>query len=349
MAAVLPETFLILVSAAGAAVPTPPTPRVASEVRVERIVLDAWVTGPDGAAAAGLSASDFRVAVDGREAEVESAEWVPAGVPEIPADTPVVGFGAPPAGAAAAAPPAPGRVLVVFVQGDIGRYRTKGTMNAGQHLDPFLDSLLPTDRVALVSFVSHLKLRVDFTNDRTAIRQAFFESLFHTPPGPGPAPVDPALSLGRNLDPREAAAAGSVDRALELVAKAVAPIPGGKAIVYFGWGFRVDRSPREQREHLRALAAIEKARVTVFTLDVTLADGHTLEEEMKAVSEETGGTYESLFLFPSGAVRRLTQRLAGRYVLVCVRPEMPRGVHRVSVDLSGRAGSVTARTYTVDP
>jgi len=235
------------------------------------------------------------------------------------------------------------------VQGDIGRYRTKGTMNAGQHLDPFLDSLLPTDRVALVSFVSHLKLRVDFTNDRAAIRKAFFDSLFHTPPGPVPAPADPGLSLGRNLEPREAEAAGSVDRALELVAKAVAPIPGGKAIVFFGWGFRVDRSPREHREHLRALAAIEKARVTVFTLDVTLADWHTLEEEMKAVSEETGGTYESLFLFPSAAVRRLAQRLAGRYVLVCVRPELPRGVHRVSVSLSGRAGSVTARTYTVDP
>ena len=342
-----PLLLLLLASAGAAAVPTPPEPRVRSEVRVERIVLDAWVTGPDGGAASGLSAGDFRVAVDGRPAEVESAEWIPAELPEVPAEIPVVS--GPAVAAGPPSPPPPGRVLVVFVQGDIGRYRTKGTMHAGQHLDPFLDSLLPSDRVAVVSFVSHLKLRVDFTNDRAAIREAFFASLYHTPPGPAPAPRDPALSLGRSLDARDAAEAGSVDRALELVAKSLAPIPGGKAIVFFGWGFRVDRSPREHREHVAALAAIEKARVTVFTLDVTLADWHTLEEEMKLVSEETGGTYESLFLFPSGAVRRLSRRLAGRYVLVCVRPELPRGVHRVSVDLAGRAGSVTARTYTVDP
>jgi len=346
MGAVPPAPLLFFVLAVAAAVPTPPAPRVASEVRVERIVLDAWVTGPDGTATGGLSAANFRVAVDGQPAEVESAEWIPAEVPEIPADTPAA------PGRAAAGPasaPPPGRVLVVFVQGDVGRYRTKGTMAAGQHLDPFLDSLLPSDRVAVVSFVSHLKLRVDFTNDRTAIRRAFFASLLHTPPGPLPAPGDPALSLGRSLDPREAAEAASVDRALQLVAKALAPIPGGKAIVFFGWGFRVDRSPREHREHVQALASIEKARATVFTLDVTLADAHTLEAEMKAVSEETGGTYESLFLFPSGAVRRLARRLAGRYVLVCVRPELRRGVHRVLVDLAGRPGSVTARTYTVDP
>jgi VWFA-related protein len=343
----LPSAHLSLfVLAVAGAVPTPPAPRVASEVRVERIILDAWVTGPDGTATAGLSAADFRVAVDGRAAEVESAEWIPAGVPEIPADTPSA------AGPEAAGPPVrppPGRVLVIFVQGDVGRYRTKGTMAAGQHLDPLLDSLVPSDRVALVSFVSHLKLRVDFTNDRAAIRRAFFASLLHTPPGRFPAPEDAALSLGRSLDTRDAAEAASVDRALELVANALAPIPGGKAIVFFGWGLRVDRSPREQREHVQALEAIEKARATVFTLDLTLADGHTLEEELKAISEETGGTYESLFLFPSGAVRRLSRRLAGRYVLVCVRPELPRGVHRVSVDLPARSGTVTSRTYTLDP
>ena len=337
--------FLLAAVLAQAADRTPGEPRVTSEVRVSRIVLDAWATGPDGEPLAGLRPSDFRVTVDDREAEVEAAEWIPAEAPEVPAETPARS-----ARASAVGPAVPaGRVLVVFVQGDVGRYRTKGTMHAGQHLDPFLDSLLPSDRVAVVSFVSHLKLRVDFTNDRTAIRKAFFDSLYHTSPGPPPSPKDPALSLARHLDPGEAAAAGSVDRALELVANSLAPIPGGKAIVFFGWGFRVDRSPREGREHAQALAAIEKARVTVFTLDVTLADWHTLEEEMKQVSEETGGTYESLFLFPSGAVRRLARRLAGRYVLVCVRPDLPAGSHRVAVRLSGREGTVTARTYTVDP
>jgi len=342
---------LVFLAAALAQAPdrSPEEPRVASEVRVSRIILDAWVTGRDGEPLAGLSRSDFRVTVDGREAEVEAAEWIPADVPEIgpPLEAAGAGIGADPAPREAPSPP--GRLLVVFVQGDIGRFRTLGTMHAGHHLGPLLDSLRPSDRVAVVSFDSHLKLRQDFTNDPAAIRRAFFASLAFGAPESGPAALDPGISIASRLDPEEALRAASVDRALGLVARALAPIPGGKAVLFFGWGLRVNRSPRETREYLEALEAIEKARVTVFSIDVTLADWHTLEEEMRWVSEVTGGTYESAFHFPSGAVFRLARRLAGRYVLVCVRPDLPAGSHRVAVRLSGREGTVTARTYTVDP
>ncbi len=337
--------FAPLPAAAGPPGPPLPTvPPVRGEVRVERIVLDAWVTDPDGRVLAGLAPADFRVTVGGAPAEVESVEWVPAQQPEVPPPSPEA------VPAPETVPLPPGRLLVVFVQGDIGRHRTPGVLQAGHHLGPFLDALLPTDRVAVVSYDSQLRLRLDFSNDPAEIRRAFFESLRFGPPPPVPPATLPGPSLARLLDARAAREASSVDRALELLGKALAPVPGGKALLFFGWGLRVDRGilyrPRESHPALRAL---ETARVTVFPLDVTLADSHTLDVELSDIAEETGGAYESLFHFPESALGRLQQRLAARYVLVCVRPDLPRGLHRVEVALAGRTGEVRTRAYTMDP
>ena len=320
--------------------PPPPPPKVTSEVRVERIVLDAWVTDDRTGAVAGLSAADFRVAVDGVPTEVESTEWIGAGEREAPpsVDVPAEGTST-----------APGRVVVVFVQGDLARFRTTGALQAGHHLDPFLASLLPSDRVAVVSFDSHLKLRLDFTSDRERIRRAYFDSIrFGTPPPAAPAEA-PGPSLAMLLDAGEAHRVSNVDRALELVARALAPIPGGKALLFFGWGLRVEHGLYRPVDDHPALRALEEARVTVFPLDITLADGHSLGPDLEKMAERTGGTYESLFEFPSGAIGRLAGRLKGHYVLVCVRPDVPRGLHRLEVSLATRPEHVAARTYTVDP
>lgn len=308
--------------------------------RVERIVLDAWVTGRKGGSVAGLVAADFRVKVDGIDAEVESSEWTAAGSAEVPPDVVPAWEGA---------PPAPGRILVVFLQGDVTRLRTLGALQAGHHLDTFLASVLPSDRVAVVSFDSHLKLRLDFTSDPGRIRRAYFDAIrFGEPLNVVPAEA-PGPSLAKLLDSKEARRASSVDRALELVARALARIPGGKALLFFGWGLRVEHGLfRPPGEH-PALRALEEARVTVFPLDITLADSHSLGPDLENIAERTGGTYESLYHFPAEGIGRLASRIQGHYVLVCVRPELPRGIHRLEVALRGRPERVTARTYTVDP
>ena len=54
------------------------------EARVERVVVDAYVTGADRQPIPNLTADDFRLTVDGRPVPIESAEWIPADVPEIP-------------------------------------------------------------------------------------------------------------------------------------------------------------------------------------------------------------------------------------------------------------------------
>jgi len=317
---------------------------VRSAVRVERVLVDAYVTSGSGEPIPDLTAADFRVRVAGQPVELESVEWIPAGRPEVVPPAPGESAGAEEGPATLAWPP--GRVIVVFVQEDFSRQRQKGLMSMGQHLDRFLSTLVPTDRVAVVSYDSHLKLRRDFTADPKEIRAGFLESYWFDEPPPPPA--GPFPSLARYLDFRAAKEAASVDKGLALVARALLKIPGGKAMLYFGWGLQVDGTPREGRDASEALAALYEARVNVFTLDISNADYHTLETRLMEAADLTGGRYEKTHIFTGGALSRVAKRLGGRYVLVFVKPEGPRGVHPLSVQLAGRRGDVVARPYYQD-
>jgi VWFA-related protein len=318
-------------------------------VRVERVLVDAYVTTGSGDPIPDLTAADFRVKVNGRPVELESVEWIPAGqaevvplAPEAPEELREA-----PEGPGTLAWP-PGRVIVVFVQEDFSRvpHRQKGLMNMGLHLDRFLSRILSTDRVAVVSYDSHLKLRRDFTSDPKEIRAGFFESFSFAEPRP--LPPGPFPSLARHIDYAAAKDAASVDKGMTVVARALAKIPGGKAMLYFGWGFQVDHSPAQGRDAGEALAALFEARVNVFTLDISLADYHTLEVRLMDVAELTGGRYEKTHLFTGGALARVVRSLGGRYVLVFVKPEGQHGYHPLSVELAGRKGSVAARAYYQD-
>ncbi len=318
--------------------------RVSSAVRVERVLVDAYVTTGSGEPIPDLTAADFRVKVAGQPVELESAEWIPAGRPEVVPFPPGELVGAEEGPATLAWPP--GRVIVVFVQEDFSRQRQKGLMDMGQHLDRFLSRLVPTDRVAVVSYDSHLKLRRDFTSDPEQIRAGFFESFFFDEPPPPPA--GPFPSLARYLDFKAAKKAASVDKGLALVARALSKIPGGKAMLYFGWGLQVDGTPREGRDAGEAIGALYEARVNVFTLDISDADYHTLEVRLIDAAELTGGRYEKTHIFTGGALSRVVKSLGGRYVLVFVKPDGPRGFHPLSVQLAGRKGEVVARPYYQD-
>jgi hypothetical protein len=252
---------------------------VRGAVRVERVLVDAYVTTGAGDPIPDLAAADFRVKADGRPVELESVEWIPAGQPEaVPLapeaqEGPSAGadFREAPEGPGTLAWP-PGRIIVVFVQEDFSRmpFRQKGLMNMGLHLDRFLSRILPTDRVAVVSYDSHLKLRRDFTADPKEIRAGYLESYSFAEPRP--LPPGPFPSLARYFDYAAAKDAASVDKGMTVVARALAKIPGGKAMLYFGWGFQVDHSPAQGRDAGEALAALFEARVNLFTLDISLAD-----------------------------------------------------------------------------
>jgi VWFA-related protein len=315
---------------------------VRGEVRVSRVVLDAYVTDGRGDPIPDLAASDFRVRAGGKELEVESAEWIAIGTSEGPADAGEPG--------AAEAPPAarypPGRVLVIFVQADIGRHRSKGLVRLRSEIGRLLDTLVPTDRAAVVRFDSHLTLLCDLTADRAALEAALDESLLQgTAP---PITFSPFPSLAANFDFNAGLRAPNVERALDLVSKALVPIPGGKAIVFLGWGLLIDRAPREAVDLSRAFASMAAARINVFTLDVSDADWHSLEVTLQATSDLTGGTYEKTHIFTGSAVSRLARRLGGHYVLVCVAPDEG-DLSLLDVTLRRRHGEVVSRGYTFAP
>ncbi len=338
------------------AVPKPPSPRdgaFTEEARVDRVVIDAHVTYDDGEPIRDLVASDFIVRVDGRRVPLESAEWVPASSNEFAASLKpgdITWGDVPPSTEPVLAYP-PGRLIVLFYQTDYEPIRIHGFLRMAQYTGRFLETLLPTDRVAVVSFDSHLKLRQDFTDDPQKIRNAMIACLRTEEPGriePGPFP-----SLARAFDYRAAAKAVTPERGLDLVARALEPIPGGKSMLYFGWGLGtigglVGPIPKEKKEYLRALQSLSSARVNIFTLDITDGDYHTLEHRLEAVAEATGGTYQKTHLFPAAALDRVTRAISGRYVLVFVKPNLPRGAHGVEVTLAKQKGRVSARTFYED-
>lgn len=332
--------------------PAPRPDTFREEARVERVVIDAHVTEDDGEPIRDLVAADFVVRVDGKRVPLESVEWVPASAPEAAA--PVAGevawTDAPTIAEPVLAYP-PGRLIVLFYQTDHEPVRIAGFLRMGTRIDQFLETLLPTDRVAVVSFDSHLKLRQDFTDDSAKIRAAMIACLRTAEPPPvepGPFP-----SLARHFDYAAARDASTPERGLDLVARALEPIPGGKSMLYFGWGLGTVGGltgpvPSERREYRNALRSLSAARVNIFTLDITDADYHTLEYRLEGVSDATGGTYQKTHLFPGAALDRVTRAISGRYVLVFVKPAGPRGVHDVEVKLATRKGRVSARSFYED-
>ncbi|HEX9150141.1 MAG TPA: hypothetical protein VF958_13340 [Thermoanaerobaculia bacterium] len=334
--------------------PTPPRPGAyVEEARVERVVIDAHVTYDDGEPIRDLVAADFVVRVDGKRVPLESVEWVAASEPESAAVKPgEITWGETPSLPEPVLAYPPGRVIVLFYQTNYEPVRSTGFLRMAQYTDHFLETLLETDRVAVVSFDSHLKLRQDFTNSRQKIRDAMLSCLKTAEPGriePGPFP-----SLARNFDYAAAKKAVTPERGLDLVARALEPIPGGKTMLFFGWGLGTIGGltgpiPKEIKEYHRALQSLSAARVNIFTLDITDADYHTLEGRLVGVSDATGGTYQKTHLFPQAALDRVTRAISGRYVIVFVKPNLPRGAHGVEVTLAGkRKGNVSARSYYED-
>lgn len=338
--------------AVGVAVAQEPADRrgsVREQALVERVVVDAYVTAPDGYPIPNLTPSDFLVRVDGKPVALESVDWLPAGVAEV--DVSALESLSPAPDAAARPEFPPGRLIVMFFQTDEDDSRLIGLMRMALQARRFVATLLPTDRVAVVSFDSHLKLRQDFTADRGKLERAIDASIMRgDPPDPDP---ESHPSLARHLDPVAARKCAIPELALALIARALAPIPGGKSMLFFGWGLATvggsgGQNRKEWEAWVAALRGMAEARTNVFSLDVTNAVYHSLEVYLQQLSDLTGGRYEKTHIFANLAMDRVRRAISGRYVLVFVKPQGSRGEHSIDVALVGHEGWVYARQYYVD-
>jgi VWFA-related protein len=329
----------VLLCSAGPARPQQQVPRFQEQVVVSRLLMDARVLDGRGEPMTGLVAGDFRATIDGKPARVESATWIgstPDGQRRLEAtELPW------------AAPEPPGRLIVFLFQKDLEPSRIVGLMRMLIQAQDLLGTFGPDDRVAVLSFDYHLKLWLDFTNDRDRIRTVLAHDILFAK-APADIPPGPFPSLARHLTQAQARRAYSVEEALLLLGEALTSLPGAKSLVLVGHGFgRLSGSSiLFEPEYGRARLMLQRARASVFCLDVTDADAHTLEAGLEMVAEDTGGFFARTHLFPGQAVARLVGALSGYYVLFIEVPEgLDRRVHAIEIGLADREGLVLARHH----
>ena len=311
-------TFGVLASATADAQETP-TP-FGTTVEVRRIVTEVRVVDFDGSPVLGLGAEDFKVKVDGDPAEVESVLWIPstseaADAQSARADARTVRD----------RPPRPpeGRLIVVLFQVDYAPRpsRTVGLVRMAPRASEFVADLGPGDKVAVLVFSSHLQLRADFTDDHEVIAEMVKTSEVLHGRMRMLGPANP--SLAAHLDLEEAKDAASMARALELIGEALKPIPGTKSLVFFGYALgRMSAGHRVTIDdgYRKAMEALSAARTSVFSLDVTDADYHSLEIGLRAVAEDTGGFYARTHIFPDFAMEKLVKVISSYYELSILPP-----------------------------
>jgi VWFA-related protein len=342
----LPFVLLLLLSLTAAA-------QFQESITVARILLDVRVTDSFGKPITDLTAADFNVKVGGKDAAVESVTWIddvvrfdsegPIGEPEtLPAGN---GTATDTDTDTAPVADAPGRLFVAFVQTDFGRNheRVTGQMHFEKFAEEMIDALQPEDRVAVFSFDSHLKFRLDFTSNKSAVQAAIRDSmLVNDPEWP---PIVPNPALASRLDPKEMRDAPDSETALILVANALRPIPGPKTMLLIGWGLgeRVGSSVIMKPKWPIARRALDASRVSIFALDTTFADYHDLEIGLQHAAKSTGGFYAKTHEFPRIAIDRLARTLTGHYELELRRPEeLKPGTHAVEVTVKRRGVTVLA-------
>ncbi len=325
----------------------PQIPVVVERVEVARVLIDVRVVDDHGRAIRGLQREDFDVEIGGTHAEVESVQWIGEHAPVAARATAAADNGL----AAASAPGAidvtpPGRLIVFVVQKSLTGNRVGGLLRMLDQSGTILAALNPSDRVAVLSFDSHLNIWQDFTGDFARVRTALGRVMRERAP-----PLEPAAgpSLAAQLDPMQAYAASTIEQALLRLGEALAPLPGAKSVVLIGYGFgRMGLGGTYMENgYEEAAHALQRARATFFCLDVTDADYHSLEAGLQNVASDTGGVYARTHEFSQRALNYVVQALAGHYVLLVEKPAIEEGPQPLTVRLSGRAGrSLTVLSHT---
>ncbi|HEX9161589.1 MAG TPA: VWA domain-containing protein [Thermoanaerobaculia bacterium] len=322
--------------------------QVREQITVERILIDARVTDDRGDPILGLTPKDFTVKVDGKLAAVESVEWIP----ETAAQREIAGMDdSVPHPPPASSDTPRGRLFIYFFQTDFARTpsRVGGQMSFLSYTDQMIDDLEEGDRVAVFSFDSHLKFRLDFTDDKRQIKDAIRLSLLTDEPPQPPIVANP--SLARRLNKDEMKNAATSDAAFILIANAVRPIPGPKSMILFGWGLGTLSGGRVwmDRKYPIARYALETSRVSVFAIDTSQADWHSLEVGLQQAAADTGGLYARAFRFPKIALDLVEKALVGHYELEVRKPQLDkRGYHTIDVDVKRKNATVLARSSYVD-
>jgi VWFA-related protein len=279
----------------------------------------------------GLQAGDLKLLVDGKPAPIETLEWTSSLTNDRDIGEDELSAG--PTGEAPAEAVA-GRRLVLLFQWEIQGAKSEGHVRMSRQALEFIETLKPEDKVAVMSFGSRLWLRQDFTNDPAKLRAAILSTLVPKNDESGGRPSLAAAA-------REGENATSIEKAFLAIGKALRPIPGSKAILFFGWGIGTWTAMTQEtaglgrmnysRDFDQALEVLQQAQAPVFTLD-TSAGHHQLEAGLERLSFETGGYYLPTYDFPRWAMKTAARALTGHYVLIFRPPGGRHGPHEIRLE-----------------
>ena len=330
-----------------------PTP-VQESVTVHRVEITLHATDRSGAAVQGMEPREFSVFVDGKHVDTESVEWVSSAGDGTIVPSQEVRLGEP----SLEPPPTPysGRLIVMIFQREIAGQKEEGLMRMKRQALALVDTLKPDDRVAVLAMGARLWLRLDFTADPKAIRKAVADATRAEDVARAATPSE--FSIAAQLAPEDEERATSIEKALLAVGKALKPLPGSKAVLFFGyqigrWNALAPVGEYHQgnviypEEYERAREALSAAQAPVFTLDVS-SGSHQLEEALKKLSFETGGFYVPTHQFPDWAMQRVSAAITGHYVLVIAKPELPPGRHKIEIVTTRRDVSLLYRQFYED-
>jgi tetratricopeptide (TPR) repeat protein len=305
---------------------------------VVRYILEARVTDSAGRAVPGIPPEEFEVMLGKTRAHVESADWIGAAQTASQASG-TTGTGSAPAASEGVEKAAPGRNIVFFVQTDFGRNRDRilGQMAFMANLaDRVVGMLQPADRIAVVSFDSHLKLRSDFTTDRDAALEAIRRAIMIDEPAAPAAPAS-GSSLFAAIDREAAKKVATSEGAFLQVAQALRRVEGERLMFLAGWGFGDmiwgpggTSSIVLPRAWSDAVGLLHRDHVPVITIG-TGSGELTLGIAMTA--RATGGLHTSAIgPFPEQTLVRIEGALAGYYELV-LRMDSPLAPGEYPVDI----------------
>ena len=326
----------------------PELQEVQERVTVERVVVTGRVIDRFANPIPGLEAKDFRLRVDGRDAPIESVEWIPplsqpdrqtvvsttaseAPEADLPPRRP------PPAGQATSA--GPSRMVVMLFQWEIAGQKDTGFVRMMRQAERMVESSAPDEKIAVLAFGSSLRLLQDFTNDHAALRDAIEAIRSWRFQGRPPAAAGSSLAA-------EIAGCGhrnSIRKAVVCIGSALQAFPGSKTLLFFGWGIGRPKRDSWFVEYPAMIEAISKARTSVFVLDVS--DGHHwLDTSLELLAADTGGLFNGgciyEMMYCADLARLKTQRAieGGTYELVFRDPAMAHGWHEIEIQLIGRDG-----------
>lgn len=327
--------------------PAQQPPPYTERVDVTSVVIDARVIDELGAPILGLTTADFSVTIGGKPVKVQSSVWT--------GGEPTAGDAALPSRQAriVVADAEPGQLVVLLFQKSLTKERARGFMRMVDQSRGLVRNLPASTRVAVLVYDTSLHVWSDFTDDRAALDRILEHGLLHERPPASVAHGTPSLVDGLDIDRGRVK---TVEGAFASIGDALRPMPGSKAVAFIGYGMgrlplgaRQDIGPNRAAfsaqaqdlatdalltgEYPKAWRALTAARVSVFSLDITNADTHTLAAGMKIIAADTGGFYGSSLDFPERPMQFVAGALKGHYVLFVEAPADP-GDRTINVGVS---------------